>query len=575
MKNVQLLFFLMLVSCVAVAQSRVLSGYVRDSANNTPIQYATVKVQGNNIVATTGSDGGFNVSLPSLSATLEVSYVGYAMQTISINPNQTDVIILLGQGANGGSLSEVVVTALGISKDARKVGYAVTTVSGDVMTKARETNVALSLAGRVAGLNVKGTSGGPGGTAKILLRGLPSMNSAGSPLYVINGVPMDNTQRGAAGEWGGADQGDGIGNLNPDDIETMTVLKGQSASALYGARATNGVILITTKSGKKGSFSIDYNTNYVIDKAMDLTDFQKVYGQGIGGAKPTTADAAQSSSRLSWGAPLDGSPVIQYDGNTYAYSAVNDNIKNFYRTGSTFTNTVAVSKGSESGSFRLSFSNLDNNSIVRNSGLGRKTANLTFDQKITSRLSVSLMANYIDEQSKNRPQLSDGPMNPNNGLFLAPNIDVRILAPGYDPVTGYETRYGDDEYVTNPYFVINQYINNLGRKRLINATTVRYNLTDWLYAQARLGYDLSNDKTFKVEPWGTAYTVERRGNLQELSQSQRSELNMDGLIGINKKIATDLNVDAVVGGNIRKNQYERVRVAGSQFIIRTCIHLAT
>ena len=378
---------------------------------------------------------------------------------------------------------------------------------------------------------------------------------------------MDNTQRGSAGEWGGSDNGDGIGNINPDDIETMTVLKGQSASALYGSRASNGVILITTKTGKKGSFSVDYNMNYMVDKAIDLTDFQYVYGQGVGGAKPTTASAAQASGRMSWGGKLDGSQVIQFDGKSYAYAAVQDNVKNFYRSGPSLTNTIALSKGGDNGAFRLSFSNLNNSSIVRNSGLKRNTINLNLDQNITSKLTVKLVANYIEEQSKNRAQLSDGPMNPNNGLFLATNIDQNILNPGYDPATGNEIQFSDDEYVSNPWFVVNQYVNNLGRKRLIASGSVKYNFTSWLYAQGRVGYDLAHDRLFKVTPTGTAYSQGRRGGLDDLASTERYEYNVDALIGASHKITNDISFDAAVGANLRKNMEERIKIGGGPFIL--------
>jgi len=539
------------------------SGTVTSKGDGQPLPGVNVLVKGTAAGTTTDSNGKYTITAENENAILVFSFIGYVSQELPIG-SQTTIDIILEEDIT--QLSEVVVTALGVTKETRKLGFAVTAVNGDQLTKARENNVALSLGGRVAGLNVKGTSGGPGGTARILLRGMPSMNSGGSPLFVINGVPMDNTQRGSAGEWGGSDNGDGIGNLNPDDIETMTVLKGQSASALYGARASNGVILITTKKGK-GDFSVEYNMNYMADEAMDNTDFQYAYGQGLNGSKPANATEAQATSRMSWGAPLDGSQAIQFDGNMYPYSAQKDNIKNFYRTGSSLTNTVSVAKGSENTAFRLSLSNLDNKSIVRNSGLDRKTINFSIEQKITDKLSVNLSANYVDEQSKNRSQLSDGPMNPNNGLFLATNIDENVLAPGYDPTTGFETRFGDDEYVTNPWFVVNQYVNNIGRKRLISSLSTRYEITKWLYAQGRLGYDQLNDRVFKVEPWGTAYTQSMHGNLQEQSSALTYELNLDGLIGVSKDLTSDFTLDALVGANLRKNQYEYQRVAGSNFVL--------
>lgn len=555
---------LLLVSYCAVAQTRQLTGKISSSADNTGIVAASVKVKGSSSGTTTNAEGVFSLMIPAGKVTLEITSTGFASQEVSVEADQTELNVSLAQSSQ--ELSEVVVTALGVSKEQRKLGYSVTTVGGDQLNRAREVNVANSLGGRVAGLKVTGSSGGPGGTAKVLLRGMPSMNSGGSPLYVINGIPMDNTQRGSSGEWGGSDNGDGIGNLNPDDIETMTVLKGQAASALYGARASNGVIVITTKTGKRNGFSVEYNTNFMADKAINFTDFQYEYGQGTQGVKPTTALEARNSNRMSWGSKLDGSQVIGFDGKQYTYSAFKDNL-DFYRTGTSFTNTLAFSGGGDKGSFRLSASNLDNNSIVRNSGLVRKTLNLNVEQKITNKLTANVIVNYIDEKSKARPQLSDGPMNPNNFQFLATNVNNEIFKPGYDPVTGFETQFSDDEYVSNPWFVVNQYVNDLSRKRMIASGSLKYDFTDWLYAQARVGYDLSNDKLLKVEPWGTAYTQDKHGNLQDQASAQTSELNIDGLIGINKNLTEDLNLNVALGANLRKNQYEKVAVGGSYFII--------
>ncbi|KQS33609.1 SusC/RagA family TonB-linked outer membrane protein [Dyadobacter sp. Leaf189] len=556
--------FLLVTTFSAFAQERTITGKILDEKDQ-GLPGASVTVKGTTKGANADVDGNFSLAGVKDSDVIVISSIGYMKQEVTVGAQSSISVKLQPDVAN---LEEVVVTALGISKDARKLGYSVTTIGGEVMTKARETNVANSLAGRVAGLNVKGTSSGPGGTAKILMRGMPSMNSAGSPLIVINGVPMDNTQRGSAGEWGGADGGDGIGNLNPDDIETMTVLKGQAASALYGTRATNGVILIKTKAGKKGDFSVDYNLNYSMDSPRDMTDFQYEYGQGIDGKKPTTVELAKQTGRMSWGAPLDGSQVIQFDGKNYAYSAQKDNVKNFYRTGSNFTNSLAVTKGGDNGSFRLSIANLDTKSIIPNSGLSRKTFNLTADQNLTKKLSVNVLANYILENVKNKPQLSDGPMNANNGMFLATNIDQRILAPGYDPVTGREIVFSDDEYVTNPYFVTSQYINNVNRKRLISAISTKYQFTDWIYAQARIGYDNANDKIFRVTPWGTGFSNQGKGGLDELATSQRTELNVDGLIGFNKSFNSDeFSIDAIVGANLRRNRYERTSIGGSPFVL--------
>ncbi|PSL25367.1 SusC/RagA family TonB-linked outer membrane protein [Chitinophaga ginsengisoli] len=572
MRHLRLLVVAMLLSTVAFAQTRQVQGTVKDSKSGAPLGSVSIKVQGKNIFAITGADGAFTLkNVPEGEVTLETSLIGYTSKGIKLAAGQTSVDFTMEESSS--QLGEVTVTALGISKESKKLGYSVTKVDGASLTQARETNVAYSLGGRVAGLSVSGTNGGPGSSARVLLRGMASFG-ASSPLYVINGVPMDNSQRGAAGEWGGSDNGDGISNINPDDIESMTVLKGASASALYGTRATNGVILITTKSGKKGTMQVEYNTNYTLDKAIDYTEYQYTYGQGQHGAKPVNAADALSSTRLSWGTKLDGSMTPQFDGKSYAYSAVDDNISRFYRTGPTFTNTLSVSGGGDKGVFRVSASSMDNHSILRNSGLKRKTFNLNLEQNLTTKLKVSALVNYIDDRSQNRPQLSDGPLNANNGLFLATNIDEDLMKPGYNPDNnGREVVWTDDNFVTNPWFVVNQFINNIDRRRWISALTVRYDLFDFLYAQARIGYDNINDRKFKVTPWGTAYSTSTLANGTtvsgdlDLRNEQSTEMNADGLIGFKKNIVEDLQVDLAVGGNLRKRTFEMVGVSGNQFII--------
>jgi TonB-linked SusC/RagA family outer membrane protein len=552
------------IGLLSYSQTRQITGKVL-GPDNQGVVSASVKVKGSATGTSTNADGVFSLTVPTGDVILQISSVGYASREITVGASQSNVMINVTQDAT--QMTDIVVTAQGITKQTRKLGYSVTKVDGDLLTQARENNVGNSLAGRVAGLKVSSTSSGPQGTTKLLLRGNPSINSSGAPLFVINGVPMDNTQRGSSGEWGGGDNGDGIGNLNPDDIESMTVLKGQSASALYGARASNGVILITTKTGKRNEFGVEYNMNYMMEDALDFTDFQYEYGQGVGGLKPTTAISARNAGRFSWGAKLDGTQVIQFDGKTYPYSAQRNNIENFYRQGSSLTNTIAISKGGDNGSFRLSYSNLGNESILRNSGMQRNTFTLNVQQNITKKFSASVYAQYIDQRNNNVPYLSDGPLNANNGLFLANNIDQSILNPGYDPITGKEIQFSDDEYVSNPWFVVNQFVNDQDRKRMIMAGTLKYNFTPWLYAQGRMGYDLINDRGLNVTPWGTAYSQGQAGGLGSQSRSERYEYNLDGLIGATHKLTDAIGLDAAIGGNMRTNFFESVSVSGSPFIL--------
>lgn len=529
-----------------------------------PLAGTSIKVKGSKVIVRTDDNGSFSIPIAPKSILL-FSQVGYGSQELRVKENTfTEIIMQPLQN----DLDEVMVTALDIKKEERRIGYSLTAINGSSLTKARESNIALSLEGQVAGLNISAVNGGPSSSARILLRGAASM-SAGSPLFVVNGVPIDNTQRGSATEYGGADYSDGISNINPDDIETITVLKGSSASALYGARAANGVIIITVKSAAKNSgTAIEYNTNLSFDNPVNNTGFQYVYGQGIQNQRPQSVSAAIESGISSWGEKLDGQPTIQFDGNKYPYSAVKDNIQQFYRTASAYTNTVSINHGGEKSTVHFSASNLDQQSIISNGSLNRKTLNLYTTYDLTKKLSITLNGNYIYEYNKNRSYLSDGPLNANYGIAaLATSVNQAALAPGYNLTTGAESPWNSDEYKTNPYFVLNKQADYSKRNRFISSAAAKYNFNDWIYLQARLGYDNSDDNLTSIIPTGAAFSVNGEGGINVLDKSNISELNSDFLLAAKRTLAKDLNLDVSAGTNYRRRKVESSDLKGSRFII--------
>ncbi|HTE33447.1 MAG TPA: carboxypeptidase-like regulatory domain-containing protein, partial [Chryseolinea sp.] len=270
-QNLAVLLFLVLSSVTALAQ-RTVSGTVLDSESK-GMPGVNVIVKGTSAGTTTDSDGRFNIAVNGDANTLVFSFIGYASQEIEIG-TRTSIDVTLAEDIK--QLNEVVVTALGVERNTKALQSSVTTVSGDNLTQAREISTGNALAGRVAGVNVSKIASGPAGSTRVVIRGAKTLGSTtNQPLYVVDGVPMDNTNFGQAGVWGGADQGDGLSSINPDDIASMTVLKGAGAAALYGSRAANGVILITTKkgSGRKG-IGVEFNSNYVMETVNNLTDFQ-------------------------------------------------------------------------------------------------------------------------------------------------------------------------------------------------------------------------------------------------------------------------------------------------------------
>lgn len=509
--------------------------------------------------------------IPILARLLQNTGYGYtllpnAMIAITVNrkiPSST----LADSIPEAKDLTEVVITALNIPKEEKRVGYSVSTIKGEELTKAREANFVSSLEGKVAGLNVSTISGGPSSSARILLRGAASMNAA-APLFVLNGMPIDNSQRGSANEYGGADYGDGISNINPDDIQSMTILKGSAASALYGARAANGVILVTTKSGsRQSSPTIDYNMNFSVDQAVNHTDYQYLYGQGNQNKRPIDVETAILSGMLSWGERMDGKPVLQLDGKNYPYSPVKNNISNFYRLAPALTNTISISGGTSKAALRLSASNMDYASVLPNSRLNRKTFNLNSSYDIVPGLTLNFNGNYIYELNKTRSYLSDGPMNANYGIqFLATSLPESVLAPGYHLQTGTETQWNNDEYKTNPYFAINKQVDDDKRNRFISSLALKYTLSAHLSIQGSFGYDISNDHRLDVLPTGTAFTINQQGALNGLNQNQIAEMNTELLLSSKNNLSESLTLNLSAGGSLRKRDAENLTYMGAQFI---------
>ena len=537
------------------------------SAEGQPLSGVSIRVKGTNRGTTTNERGEFTIEA-SRGETLVVSNIGFAPKEIAVGDDQNLTVTLFSSDAQ---MSEVVVTALGIQRQRKALGYSVTEVKGEELTRAREVNVMNSLVGKVAGVNISSVAGGPGSASNVIIRGVsslgqdPRLGQTNQPLYVINGVPVESqpASQGGGQYDNGPDRGDAIGNINPDDIETISVLKGAAASALYGYRAKAGVILITTKSGRGNS--IEFNSNYVAEKIIDLTDWQYEYGQGANNIKPANQLAAFESGQSSWGGRLDGSPVVQFDGVTRPYVAQRNNLKNFYRTGGTFTNTLSFNKSFTGGALRFSASNLTNKSVIPNSGLDRQTFNLAGTFNPLKNLVIDARANYILEQAKNRPFLSDGPGNSNfNVMFLPTSVDVNVLERTTN-ADGSEFGYSGNTFATNPWFAANKFVTNTNRNRLISSISIRYNFNNGFFVQGRAGRDAYNDRFKQVVPTGTAYRP--AGSITE-QNFEFSDLNVDGLAGKTFHLSgNSLSITPNIGASFRKLESETFTNSGSDFAV--------
>ena len=378
----------------------VVSGRVTDETG-AAVPGVNVLVKGTALGTATDAEGKYSLTVPDESAVLVFSFIGYATQEVSVS-SRTNIDVTLKPDVR--ALEEVVVTALGIEKSTRGLGYATTKVNSDQLSVNRTTNLMNALTGKIAGVSISSLGTGPAGTSKIRIRGQTSINGQNNPLFVINGVPMDNTNFGtnpgnvgsdnSLGIRGGgntSDGGDGLLSINPDDVESMTVLKGAAASALYGSRANNGVIMITTKSrGTNKGLGVTYNMNYTNEQPLDYTDYQYEYGQGENGVRPTLPNP--TSGQWSFGEKIQpGMTQVLFDGlgsnAVVPYEAQKGIINQFYRHGQNLTNTVTLSTNSDKGGMNLSIANMDSKGIVPNNTYNRKTLNLGFGYDLSERLS--------------------------------------------------------------------------------------------------------------------------------------------------------------------------------------------
>ncbi len=557
------------LSTIVIAPKRNVSGTITDETG-TGLPGVSVLIKGSQRGTSSDAEGKYKLDLPDEgieNTILIFSFVGYTSQEITVG-NKSDISVKLFPEAK--ALNEVVVTALGISREKKALSYAVTEVKGSEFTQARENNVANALTGKIAGVNATGMATGPGGSSRIIIRGNGSLSGNNQPLYVINGMPMDNSTPGGGnasdGNGNNTDRGDGIGGINPDDIESISVLKGGPAAALYGARASNGVILITTKKGKsQKGIGVEVNSNFTTENLSIVPDWQYEFGQGVDGVKPTTQTQAKSSGRLSYGARMDGSQVIQFDGQMRAYSPQKDNLKNFYRTGTNYINSISFTGGNEAINFRFGLNNTSSNSIVENSTFNRRIANLNVNALLGKKLSIETVVQYNIENGHNRPKVGYADYNPHWATYLVANtVDIRSLAPGYDPETGKEVEWNPVPAAPNPYFVINKFKNDDRKNRFLGQANIRYDILDNLFVKGSVSQDYYNFSYEAIVPTNNAYQPLGTYASKKIASS---ETNGMLTLNYNTNFFEDLSFSALLGGNMQRSIYDQTAFDGTEFTI--------
>ena len=567
----QIYYFLMLLAFFAVmggsahAQSvtRQLKGRVVDAGND-PIIGASVMVKNSKEGTVTDMEGRFSLNIPS-TTTLVVSYIGFVTQEVKASAQKSPITITLKEDTK--RLGEVVVTALGIKRDRKALGYSLGEVSGKELQKVKEPNVINSLAGKVAGLTVSQTATGPSGSTRVILRGSTELTGNNQPLYVIDGVPMDNTNFESSDQWGGYDLGDGISSINPDDIENISVLKGPAASALYGSRASHGVILITTKKADaKKDFSVELNSTTTIEKQLTKwDDVQYEFGQGADGKISLTDD--RFSSNRNWGPRIDpGLMMTYFDGVARPYVIIKDNIDGFFRTGVNTTNSLIVNKKAGKTGVRITYTDMRDKDLIPKTHMARNTLNLRTNTTITKFLDLDFKVTYTHEGVKNRPAVADHRANiAKNLMTLSTTFDQAWLKEHYEDENGEYYNWNDgDVYNINPYWVLHKMTNRSWKDNYKGSAVIRYRPLKQLTLQATAGTDI-NYFTFEEFAYPTSPGRER-GMLS--TKDYKNRMYTAELLAIYKGKFKKWDYGATLGGSLYKTDNKTQDVTAQNMIMR-------
>ena len=565
----------MLTLATVSAQNVTVTGVVTGSDDGLPIAGVTVLQKGTVNGVVTDTNGKYSITVPQNSV-LAFSFMGMEPQEFTVQ-NQRVINVVMAPLTT--MMDEVVVTALGISREKKSLGYAVTEVSGSDVALVRDLNVVNTLSGRVSGVVVTQGTFGPGSSSRVIIRGNNSITGNNQPLYVVDGIPMDNTGYGSAssanaGEYSKSDYGSGISDISSDDIESMSILKGPNAAALYGARAANGVILITTKKGAAGrGLGVTYTGNYTFETPMLLPTYQNEYGQGTGGNVPASVTDLRASGG-SWGAKMDGSVKPYWndlwDPEPETYSPQPDNVKNYFETGQTYTHNLAFDGGNEQSSFRFSYTNTTANSLVPGSDLSRHNFNLRGMTNLTDKFSIDAKVTYFIQNSHNRPIMgTEGVM---AYLYNIPrNTIIDDLKDYQDPAT-YSVRTYTSGSTGNPYWYQLHDVNDDSRSRIQGYVKGNYEFTDWLSVFFRVGTDAVTQGIENIKQYGHWFYPGGRLNV---STQATSETNIDGLIMFNKDITSKINIMANLGANHMYQTYEGMSIFAENFKIPTKPTLAS
>jgi len=566
----------------ALAQSQlIVSGVVLSADDSQPLGGVSI-FSGGKSLAATGADGRFRVTVVP-NTVLTFSLIGYTSETVTVATAQDNLVVTLTSAST--EMEEVVVTALGIEREAKGLGYAVSTVKGDDLTEAMPSSWSDAMKGKVAGLNLTQAGSGPLNTTRINLRGDRSFDAGGNEaLIVVDGIPMINgkASSGVNDAYGAGvadgdkdipiDFGNGLGDINPDDIESVTVLKGAAATALYGSRAGNGALIITTKKGRKrtGGIGITINSNSSINDILRWPDMQYEYGQGNNNRNTNgelyysyqlSEDGPNTGSTSSaFGPKFDGQLYYQYDPAIEGQSTerlpwrpYKDNVKGFFRNGMTLTNSVALDGATDNFSARASFTHTKNEWIMPNTGFERLVASVNTSAKLSDKLQVNAKFAYTNKSSDNLP--GTGYNNQSISYFMIfqnPNIDLAVYEPrwrkGQEQITQI---HPFSSYIENPFLIAYEMTNSLKNTNIDGNLQGVYTFSPKWELMIRSGLNLRQDQRETRRPWDTANFPKGYYKQQDV---YFFESNSDLLLTYKDGLSEQFNLTASLGGNIMNRQ---------------------
>jgi len=565
-RNVLLAAALAVLPSFLVAQEmRVVTGRVVEAVTGQPLPGVQVSVKGLAVGTLTDAEGTFSFRIPSDANTLVFTNLGYLSQELAAG---TDLMVRMEQQAIG--LEGIVVTALGVHREKKSLGYSIQDVQGDELAAVPELNIVNALQGSVAGVHI--TNAGPtGGTSRIVIRGASSITGSNQPLFIVDGIPVDNSASGDGygrnSGYGGIDYGNAIQDIDPNNIQSVSVLKGPNAAALYGSRAANGAVVITTKSGggvdSRGR-GITATSSITFEDPLRMPSYQNRYGQGYDGQFQWVDGGGGGTYDFydeSWGPRMDGQPIDQFTGKAMPWSPHPDNVRSFFRTGSTWNTNFAVSRAGQASNVRLSLSNIQVEGMAPGEQVSRRTVSLKGGASLTERLSTEASLNYTNSKGENRMGTGYDEDNPMQSfIWFGRQIDMDALrhyqCDGTEPTPcdpnggQYNWNYN---YHNNPFWEQYKNWNDDQRDRLIGNVQASYQLNDWITVTGKVGRDWYRDHRRNVTAFNSLDDAGDGGFLE--SERFRAETNADLLLTATRELTPSLTLDVNAGGNVRKNDY--------------------